>query len=304
MTRAFHLLAFAPALVAAAGAALASPAAASGVPIQRLIPHAPWRADGAAATVVVPHAATFTGGRAAARSWSTFVSGLVHGPELRTVRVRVATPAEVRRECDGGIACYDPATRTLEIPSEAPSSGQPLEEVVAHEYGHHIAASRSNPPWDSYVRGTKRWASYEDVCARARARQVFPGDEGARYRLNPGEGFAEAYRVLNGGRWSGAVDASFAPDAQSLAALRADVLTPWRRGPTIVRRGSATARFRLATVLDGTVRVALSGRGRVTLRDPATGRVLGARRATVCGQDAIDVTVRAPGRFVARVTLP
>ncbi len=300
MTSVPHLFA----LALGAGLVLAPAAASATVPTQRLVPDAPWRASPTPAVGVVAHAATFAGGRAAARSWSVFLAGLVHGPELRTVRVLVATPAQVRRDCDGGIACYDPATRTLEIPSQAPSAGQPLEEVVAHEYGHHIAANRSNPPWDAYVRGTKRWASYEDVCARARARRVFPGDEGARYRLNPGEGFAEAYRVLNGGRWSGAVDDSFAPDAESLAALRADVLTPWRRGRTIVRRGRGTLRFRIDTPLDGSVRTTLAGRGRVTLSDAATGRVLGARRATLCGQDAINMTVRARGAFVARVTLP
>ena len=47
--------------------------------------------------------------------------------------------------------------------------------------------------------GTKRWASYENVCARKIAAGVlFPGAEDvAPYMLNPGEAFAETYRVLN-----------------------------------------------------------------------------------------------------------
>ena len=35
--------------------------------------------------------------------------------------------------------------------------------VLTHEYGHHIADSRQNPPWPSVNWGTKRWASYENV---------------------------------------------------------------------------------------------------------------------------------------------
>ena len=66
--------------------------------------------------------------------------------------------------------------------------------VAAH--GHHIAANRSNAPWLALDWGTKRWATRMSICARRGARTAFPGDEGDNYSLNPGEAFAEAYRVL------------------------------------------------------------------------------------------------------------
>lgn len=256
-------------------------------------------------TVRVALAPAYARNDAVVQSWGAMVAGLVHGPELRTVTVYVAPVDQVRREC-GGVACYDPHLRYLIVPGSDPGDGHSLAEVVAHEYGHHIAASRSNPPWDSYDWGTKRWASYEDVCARTRAGQLFPGAEGARYAQNPGEGFAEAYRVLNGGHWSGVVDASLAPDATSLQLLREDIVSPWRGPRALVRRGVAPARVRIETGLDGRLTASADGR-RLAVRDGA-GRVIargaGRARATICGQDAVTIDVGGRGPFTLRVAVP
>jgi hypothetical protein len=82
-----------------------------------------------------------------------------------------------------------------------------------------------------------------NICSRARAGMVFPGDEGMNYAFNPGEGFAEAYRVLietNGTAvgydWP-IVDPSFRPDVEALAAIRADVFQPWTGPSTTAIRG-------------------------------------------------------------------
>jgi hypothetical protein len=56
---------------------------------------------------------------------------------------------------------------------------------------------RTYPPWKALTRGTKRWATYAGACAKTAARRLVPGDERLKYRVNPGEGFAEAFRVLN-----------------------------------------------------------------------------------------------------------
>jgi hypothetical protein len=244
---------------------------------------------------------------AAIQSWGATVAGFVHGSEIRTVTVYVAPPAQIRGECGGAVACYDPDLRYLLVPGSDPGAGGPLQEIVAHEYGHHIAASRRNPPWDAYEWGTKRWASYEDVCSRVRAHTLFPGSQGADYARNPGEAFAEAYRVLNGGSWSGVVDPSFLPDATALQLLRADIVTPWRRGRTVVRRGTAPARVRVDTTLDGRMAARAGGR-RLVVRDAGSGRVIGSgrgrARATVCGQDAVTVGVGGQGHFTLRVSVP
>ena len=69
--------------------------------------------------------------------------------------------------------------------------------IATHEYGHHVAFNRVNPPWQAVDWGTKRWASYANVCTRTAAGSAYPGDEDGHYLQNPGEAFAETYRLLN-----------------------------------------------------------------------------------------------------------
>src|SRR5438034_7045369 len=75
--------------------------------------------------------------------------------------------------------------------------GTSKETVLVHELGHNVAANRDNAPWSAVDWGTKRWATYMNVCARHDAGTAFPGDEADHYLLNPGEAFAETYRLLN-----------------------------------------------------------------------------------------------------------
>ena len=70
------------------------------------------------------------------------------------------------------------------------------DEVVRHEYGHHIALNRINSPWLAVSWGPKNWASASSVCRRAADGSAYPGDEGDNYRLNPGAAWAETYRLL------------------------------------------------------------------------------------------------------------
>ena len=57
-----------------------------------------------------------------------------------------------------------PPTHTMTVPGRA---GRPRAAAsrpptcIAHEYGHHIAAFRDNPPFDALDYGPKYWASYE-----------------------------------------------------------------------------------------------------------------------------------------------
>jgi hypothetical protein len=99
---------------------------------------------------------------------------------------------------DEADACYDAGSETLYLDGETPPDGTPMEEVAAHECGHHIAANRSNFPWRAFDWGPKRGATYEGVGQGVVENLMFPGDEDAHYYQNPGEGWAEAYRVANG----------------------------------------------------------------------------------------------------------
>ena len=203
-----------------------------------------------------------------AQRWANFLASLVHGSEISTVNVYLAPLAEVQRFCGlDALACYSPVSHRLVAPGDDPSSDISAEAVVAHEYGHHVAASRSNAPWPAVEYGTKRWATYEQVCSRARSGHLFPGAEDAvHYMLNPGEAFAETYRVLNQRRlgvpeteWD-IVSQSLYPDDTALALVQQDVLSPWTANTSsttsvILTRRASVKTISVTTPLDGALRV-------------------------------------------------
>ena len=198
-------------------------------------------------TVTVYLSDAFPQDESARATWVNFFAWLHHGSELPSLTVYVALLSEVQSFCGpeaGG--CYSPARRILVIPGDL-DPGVDFD-IAAHEYGHHLAANRRNDPWDSNGYGPKRWATYASVCTRAAAGTAFPGDEGAHYRLNTGEAFAEAYRALEESRgvypWAHlplVVDASFTPDAGAQAAALADVQQPWTAPSSTTLDGRFTA---------------------------------------------------------------
>src|SRR5215213_1412732 len=135
---------------------------------------------------------------AVAQRWAEFAASLVHGAELTRVRIYLVPPREIRGTCGfSALACYDAAHAALYAPGEDIPDDPPAESIVAHEYGHHVAANRANNPWRAIDYGTKRWSTASQVCLRTESGVLSPGNETDSYRRNPGEGFAEAYRVLN-----------------------------------------------------------------------------------------------------------
>ena len=126
-----------------------------------------------------------------ARDLAAFLGGLLHGDEMSQLSATVATPVEIRHLCgSGALACYSPAAEQMSVSGDdAPPGEPPREFVIAHEYGHHVAANRSNRPWSALDRGTKRWATHEGICRGIERREIHPAD----YFENPGEAYAEAY---------------------------------------------------------------------------------------------------------------
>jgi hypothetical protein len=248
--------------------------------------------------------------QAANQRWADFVAGLLHGPELASVTVYLATPSEVSTLCGGNPdvrGCYS-SGRIIGLGEDAADAT--AESVLAHEYGHQVAANRSNSPWPALAWGTKRWSSYLDVCRLARRKEIFPGAEAPLlYFFNPGEGFAEAYRLLNERRlglpespWR-IVDEMYHPDARALALLQQDVLDPWRTNGTVTRAGrfiaggKATRSFRIATPRDGELTASVSGGA----------RLVGAAGRLVCGARTTTLrVVRAgtPGPFRLTISRP
>jgi hypothetical protein len=258
--------------------------------------------------------------RAGAQSFVDFLATRVHGSELGKLRMFVGTPAEVNAECggDSGVqACYVGGERRMYVPSTDPGDGRSpytREYVMTHEYGHHIAAYRRNDPFSAINWGPKYWASYKLICAGVFGGRYFPGDQGAHYLDDPGEGWADSYAHLHFPNVPFQFNRGFAPDAGAFAAIRRDVLTPWN-GPTTrtVRRTLSSHRRVTSTTsrltLDGTVALALTGprRANYDLQVVENGRVVDQTHAagsrdrvtgTVCrgNPGAASITVRVRRR--------
>lgn len=265
---------------------------------------------------------------AANQRWADFLGGLIHGPELSLVTIYFATPPAAHRLCSGAadvvhgvLGCYGSNTIVALGEDTAQVSA---ESVLSHEYGHHVAANRSNVPWPALDWGVKRWASAMNICALARSHVVYPGDESLLYRLNPGEGFAETYRWLSErevgdpiGTW-GILDTWLYPGHDAIQAIEDDVLHPWTTNQTrsfssrFTARGPSTRTYLLKSGLDGTLTAAVTGevRVRIEIRD---GRKVVARgrrvaRTTICGglrMFSVQVTrVVGNGPFTLDVSLP
>jgi hypothetical protein len=285
------------------------------------------------ATVQILVSAAYPEDQAVPQRWADFLDSLVHGPELSELTVYLAPVREVERMCGAqALACYNGDQSLLAAPGEQVQDGVSAEAVVTHEYGHHIAAHRSNPPWRAIDTGTKRWATYLQVCPRADEGELFPGAEDLRhYFLNPGEAFAEQYRVLNERRaglpetgWN-IVAEDLYPDETSLALLEQDVTAPWQPSAVATYGGTVGAKartrsFTVATALDGALSVTVRGPAKAKLSVDVyayatrVGHALTTRtsrtrtlRATVCGARSYRITVgrlSGSGTFSLAVTKP
>ncbi len=260
------------------------------------------------------------------QSWATYLGSLPHGPELSrlTLNLMPLSVVESSKYCgDGSLACYDPSGETIYAAPEDQLDEPPAKEIVTHEYGHHIANNRNDAPWTAEDYGTKRWSSYENICMKAAAGTASPGDEGAAYSQNPGEAFAESYRVLaltaigqTPSSWE-IVSTSFFPDATALQLLQEDIASPWT-GPTLRHvHGSfgygSTRTIGVTTALDGSFVARLHAPTNARFRlELYAGPTLVARgrtnvRLQICGQRALTLKVeRLSGRgsFTVDISKP
>jgi hypothetical protein len=262
---------------------------------------------------------SFTPDPSTAQSYADFVDGLLHRSEINRVTIYVMRIAEIPNECGNrAVACYDSRSETIFTPGENPSDGSyTIEDVLTHEYGHHVANNRSDAPWSALVHGTKRWSSHLNVCHYERL-----GLLGGEYATDPGEGFAEAYRVTNGGLWQGLVVSLFDPNPATRKLVRRDVLHPWRHRTTTrylesVRDQRSTGRT-FKTPLDGRLRITARGprRSGIGLYLRLHGRTVrrsirpGAKQRLsylICGQRRLRFALhgrRGGGRVRVRVTRP
>jgi hypothetical protein len=131
--------------------------------------------------------------------------------------------------------------------------------VITHEYGHHIAAHRSNAPLRALDFGPKRWSSYELVCSNTIDGRLAPGDQGANYLSNPGEAWAEAYARLVFPQEGWRFTPLLKPTQGSALAAAADVAQPWTKRVSTTFTGKNTHTFKLPITLDGAFTLQLDG---------------------------------------------
>jgi hypothetical protein len=264
-----------------------------------------------------------------AQSYVDFLSELPHGSELGLLRMRIVAPEEIASACHanedlGVIACYLPRNDLMVVPGEQTEADLTTSYVVAHEYGHHIAHHRLNPPFDALDYGPKQWASVKNVCSESIARRLAPGDEGDRYRANPGEAWAETYAQLKYPDLEWRYTDLLRPTPAGNFAAMADVVRPWRATRKQTFRGrlgrfDQQDRFALRLTLDGPLRVRLDGPraanfdlvvragGRVEgrTRTPGSNDHVGWQAACVRSPETVSVTVRrrsGAGPFALHVT--
>ena len=194
-----------------------------------------------------------------------FLGSRVHGAELGDLSVYVGTPAEITELCGGGedvVACYAIDEARMYVPGES-VHGMPVEYPLTHEYGHHVASWRSNSPWEALDWGGKHWSSAMRICAQVRRGVLFPGNQGAHYFDDPGEGFADGYAHLHYPNMPWYYNEVMRPDAAGLAAIRRDVVQPWTAPRSRIFRGrlgphQRTRTFHIRLRLDGDIGLQLT----------------------------------------------
>jgi hypothetical protein len=266
---------------------------------------------------------TYPVDQALPQDWATYLGTLVHGAELARLTLSLMPLSDVQAICGSqALACYDPSQQTIYASPEDQLDEPPAKEIVTHEYGHHIANNSNDAPWDALDYGTKRWSSYENICAKAAGGTASPGDEGSHYFQNSGEVFAESYRVLNLQKqgqtdigWT-IVDPSFFPDANALTLLEEDITTPWV-APTVSKLhgsfGTGVVRtFTVQTQLDGTFNARLisptKAKMQLALYNNGT-LVLSATsiRYEICGERTLTLKVQrlsGRGAFTVNISKP
>jgi hypothetical protein len=267
----------------------------------------------------------------ALQNWANFFDSLPHGDELPKLTIYLAPQLEMQQLCGNPTAysCYSGDKDIMVLLGDSPPPEVSLEDLAAHEYGHHIANSRLNDLGRAYEWGPEYWASAENICVRQDEGTAYPGDEGAHYTLNPGEAWAETYRLLAGGNsslWE-VVDPSFYPNARDLTLARRDVLTPYQgdeyidHSGTFRRRHSRWHQEVLSVPNDGTVQIKLHSTGTLdadlyiyksrSARKPLLHSAHSGHSEklteTFCGYRHLDVAVyrfKGYGHYSIRITAP
>jgi hypothetical protein len=254
------------------------------------------------------------------QGYVNFLDTLEHGPELGKISIYIASPSQIQDDfCgSGALACYVGDDERMYVPGVNEHSNPPVQFLIAHEYGHHIEMNRSNAPWSAYDQGTKRWATYENVCMLERRGKV-----ATNYYNDPSEAFAESYADMQFPGVDFIYTDLLKPDQGAFDQIKADVMQPWSDPRPLSLRGdfhphgARRHSFRVQTPLDGTASFQVSAPAGASyrLRVLSHGRVIkrrsthpaGTANYTVCGERGLTVQVlrvQGSGPFTVSAQLP
>ena len=199
-------------------------------------------------------------------------------PELSSLTTYIAPLDEIRVLCgNGALGCYR-QNRSVALGETLPDGTTP-EEVIRHEYGHHIALYRSNAPWQAIDWGPEELGIRRGHLRARGPQRGVPGQRGRALRSEsrrglgrdvPADGRAKA--GITTATWP-IIAPSLYPAEAALVAAEKDVVQPWTTGTQSVFRKSVakgkTWWIPLSTPLDGslavTARLPRGGRARVEL---------------------------------------
>lgn len=209
-------------------------------------------------------------------TYVAFLASLAHGPELSQLHLRLVSPDQMRSECGHAdvLACYRAFDDLMIVPgrTQLTKTGPSPEYLLAHEYGHHLANHRLDPPWQGIELGPKRWSSLVRACSRITHHVLSPSAQGSGYLLNPGENWAEVYAHLRFPSAPWTFTPLLRPTAAALVAARRDITDPWthpklRTSIATLSAHHVRAALRLALTLDGSISATVAGpaRGRAEL---------------------------------------
>ena len=226
------------------------------------------------------------------QSWATYLGSLPHGAELGRLTLNLMPLST---------AADEPVLRRPVARLLRPVDRDDLRRArgpAGRAAGEGDRDARVRPPHREQPErravaaedyGTKRWSSYENICARAAAGTASPGDEGAAYSQNPGEAFAESYRVL------ALTDAR--PDAEQLGHRQPELL-PERDGAAAAAGGHHLTLDRADACTTCTGRSATARPGRSASRRRSTGSFIARLHAPSKARFALELYNR--GTLVAR----
>jgi hypothetical protein len=156
--------------------------------------------------------------------YAAILRGAVHGNEIKTARIRIVSPSQISRFCDGADAqsCYegDEKGGVLIIPA---GRGAMAAHLLLHEYAHHIDMAHSNFLYTDKPWAPSWWAARGVKTMLATGRMCLTYSLG--WEREVGEVFAEDYVQLNM-RSGFAIHWLDPPNAAVKAALRRDLRAP------------------------------------------------------------------------------